>query len=154
MDVSFILPGGEDKEITFTDLVRIAAAYDMGWITRGTGKTYDSLTGSAALVGKLTNKVLSYTSKNRKCRQCDRGSPQNEHDCRRNFKGSAKAMEPAAAVDLAVNNSIFQELNIQLGVMIGDNDSSAISAVRSASSHQIVKLADKNYTLVGVVNAL
>ncbi|XP_046587817.1 uncharacterized protein LOC124292970 [Neodiprion lecontei] len=126
----------------------------MGWTTRGTGRNYDSLTGSAALVGFFTKKVLTYISKNRKCRKCDRGHDSSDHDCRLNFEGSAKAMESAAAAHLATQNSIFDTCHVQLGIMIGDNDSSAIGSVRAASHHEVIKHSDKNHTSKGVVNEL
>ncbi|XP_039303466.1 uncharacterized protein LOC120357356 [Solenopsis invicta] len=126
----------------------------MGWSTRGTGRNYDSLTGSAALIGLFTQKVLSYTSLNRKCRMCDRGHDPEDHDCRRNFEGSAKAMEPKAAAQLATDNKIFQACYVELGIVISDNDSSSISAMRAASCHEIIKHADKNHTSKGVTNEL
>lgn len=126
----------------------------MGWSTRGTGRDYDSLTGSAALIGFFTKKVLSYTSKNRKCQKCDRGHDSSDHDCRLNFEGSAKAMESSAAAHLATENSIFDRCRVQLGIMIGDNDSSALGSVRATSQHEVIKHSDKNHTSKGVVNEL
>ena len=127
-------------------LVRIAATYDMGWPTRGTGREYDSLSGAAAMIGFFSKKVLSYTSKNRKCRLCDLGYDPKDHDCRKNFDGSAKAMEPAAAAELANQNPIFEAFKVELGIMIEDNDSSSISAIRAGSNYEVIKHSDKNHT--------
>ena len=124
-------------------LVRIAAAFDMGWPTRGTGRQFDSLSGGASYIGFFSRKVLAYTSKNRKCRMCDLGHDPKDHDCRLNFVGSAKAMEPAAAAELANNNEIFKQCNVELGIMIADNDSNHISAVRAGSDHEVIKHSDK-----------
>ncbi|XP_011883708.1 PREDICTED: uncharacterized protein LOC105570866, partial [Vollenhovia emeryi] len=126
----------------------------MGWTTRGTGRTYDSLSGTAALIGHYTKKVISYVTLNRKCKKCDLGRSPSDHDCRLNFEGSAKAMEPHAAVKLVNENKILKECNIQVGILIADNDSSSISAVRNACKHEVVKQADKNHTSKGVTNAL
>ena len=136
-----------------SNIVRIASSFDMGWTTRGTGRSYDSLTGTGALIGYFSKKVISYVTLNRKCKMCDIGHSPNDHDCRMNFQGSAKAMEPHAAVKL-VNNVILKECNIQVGILIADNDSSSICAVRNACSHEVVKQSDKNHTSKGVVNAL
>ena len=163
MQYDFIFPSLsehdlENANISSRDTVRIAASFDMGWTTRGTGRTYDSLSGTAALIGFFTKKVISYVTLNRKCKMCDLASsrecPVKEHDCRLNFAGSAKAMEPKAAVELINNNPILMEANLEIGIIIADNDSSSICAVRNAINYEIIKQADKNHTSKGVVNEL
>lgn len=77
----------------------------MSLSTRET-ESYDSLSGSAVLIGYLFKKVLAYITLNRKCKQCDEGKKDKIHDCRVDFKGQAKAMKPCAAVELTVNNDI------------------------------------------------
>jgi len=153
---NFLLPNPDhiDGKISEKNIVRIAASFDMGWTTRGTGRSYDSLTGSAALIGYFSKKVLSYVIKNRKCRMCDRGHGPMDHDCRKNFERTAKSMEPKAASELAVNNKIFENCNVELGIVISDNDSSSILSMREACNHDIVKHADKNHTSKGVTNEL
>ena len=143
----------KDMIISEESTVRIAASFDMGWTTRGTGRNYDSLTGLAALIGFFNKKVLAYVSKNRKCRMCDSGHAPEDHDCRRNFEGFAKAMEPKSAAELA-NNEIFNVCHVQLGIIISDNDSSSLSAVRAATNHEVIKHAHKNHTRKGVTNEL
>ena len=78
----------------------------------------------------------------------------NDHDCRLNFEGSAKAIEPYAAVELTENNVIFKKLKIEVGILIAHNDSSSISAVRGACNFEVVKQSDKNHTSKGLVNEL
>ncbi|XP_011876984.1 PREDICTED: uncharacterized protein LOC105567056, partial [Vollenhovia emeryi] len=136
------------------NIVRVFAAYDMGWSRRSNGRQYDSLNGYGSLIGKESGLVLDFATKNRKCRRCDIGHEPSNHDCRKNFQGSAKAMEPDAAVDLCVKSSILKENNIQVGVFIGDNDSSSICAVQKQSTHNVVKQSDKNHTAKGVKNLL
>ena len=63
-------------------------------------------------------------------------------------------MEPYAAVALTKNNKIFEQHNIETGIIIADNDNSSIAAIRNVHSHEIVKLDDKNHTSKGVVSAL
>lgn len=85
---------------------------------------------------------------------CDHGHAPVDYDCSRNFEGSAKAMESKAAAELATENKIFQACNVQLGIVISDNDSNSISAIRAGTNYEIVKHADKNHTSKGVTNEL
>ena len=101
----------------------------MGWSQRGNGYTYDSLNGYCALIGLKTGKVLDYCTRNRKCKICDIGSRTGkieEHDCRLNFNGSAKAMEADGAVQLVTKSQVLKDTNVQVGVFIDDNDSCCI----------------------------
>lgn len=143
-----------DGVVTFWNVVRAIISFDMGWSKRDGGRQYDSLNGYATIVGHNTGLVLDYTTKNRKCKACDYGVPIEMHDCRRNFYGSAKGMEPDAAVDLIAHSEILKELNMEVGVFVGDNDSSSIAAIRKACGHDVVKLSDKNHTSKGVTSAL
>lgn len=130
------------------------ASYDMGWSTRGTGRDYDSLNGFGSIVGHFSHQILDYSTCNRKCKKCDVGHSPFDHDCRLNFKGSAKAMEAHVANKLVNESAILQLKNVQVGVLIGDDDSSAIAACRAGASHCIAKLSDVNHTSKGVKKQL
>ncbi|KAH0552541.1 hypothetical protein KQX54_012096 [Cotesia glomerata] len=41
----------QNKNISDDHIVRVAVSFDMGWFTRGTRRTYDSLSGTGALIG-------------------------------------------------------------------------------------------------------
>jgi len=123
-------------------MINIIVSYDMGWSKRGNGRSYDSLNGYAAIIGFLSNKVLDYTTRNRKCAKCDRGHSKDDHDCRENFQGSAKAME-ADGAHLVNKSKVLQDAKVNVGVLIGDEDSSTIFAVRKGRDNIIYKLADK-----------
>lgn len=156
---NFIVPGFslhdiQSKAVVWDTVIRFAASYDMGWITRGTGMNYDSLTGYGTLIGFFSKKIIAYTTMNRKCKMCDYGHSPDDHDCRKNFEGSAKAMEPAAAINLILENPVLQDCFIQLGILVSDNDSSTIAALRERCDHEIVKLSDKNHTRKGLSNQL
>ncbi|XP_058806469.1 uncharacterized protein LOC131672927 [Phymastichus coffea] len=71
-----------------------------------------------------------------------------------NLEGSAKAMEADRAVELVTKSQILKEANVQVGVFIGDNDSSSISAIQNASNHKIVKQFDMNHSTKNVGGAL
>lgn len=94
----------QNKNIPEDQIVRIASSFDMGWFPRGTGRTYDSLSGTGALIGHFSKKVIAYITLNRKCAMCDHGHSPKDHDCRLNFAGSAKAMEPKAALLLTLRS--------------------------------------------------
>ncbi|XP_058809610.1 uncharacterized protein LOC131674797 [Phymastichus coffea] len=138
-------------------IVRVFASFDMGWGQRGNGHTYDSLNGYCAIIGLKTGKVLDYCTRNRKCRICDLelltgvGKP---HDCRKNLTGPAKAMEGDGAVQLVTASKILKEHNVQIGVFIGDNDSSSMAAIRSEIDYPIIKQSDMNHTTNNVGSKL
>ena len=85
---------------------------------------------------------------------CDLGHDRKDLDCRLNFEGSSKSIQPAAVAQLANQNEIFKASNVELGIMIGDNDSSSISAIRASCNHEVIKHSDKNRTSKGVTNEL
>lgn len=140
--------------ISNDNVVRIAASFDMGWPTKGSGRSYDSLSGTGELIGYFTKKILSVVVLNRKCRMCDRGHCKKTHDCRLNHEGSAKSMESAVAVKLIKDNMILNECKVEVAIFISDNDSSAIAAVRNAVYYEIVKVDDTNHTSKGVISTL
>lgn len=144
----------EPTPTTFNEVVRIMVSYDMGWSKRGSGRNYDSLNGYGAIVGNLSGKVLDYQQCNRKCKACDLGNAPSSHDCRVNYYGSAKGMEPHTAENLVSKSSILQSHNLQVGVLIGDDDSSTIAACRAAVDHEIVKQSDMNHASKGVKKTL
>ncbi|XP_033226352.1 uncharacterized protein LOC117178912 [Belonocnema kinseyi] len=100
----------------------------MGWSKRGNGRSYDSLSDYGTIIGFLTGKILDFSTRNRKYRLCDKGHSKQDHDCVKNFQGSAKAMEPDVG-GASGNNSIFlKEASLSVRVLIGDEDSSTIAA--------------------------
>ena len=136
---------------TINTVIFIMASYDMGWTTRGTGRDYDSLN---ALIGSLSGKILDYFTCNRKCKKCEMGRSPFDHDCRLNFCGSAKAMEAHAANKLVNKSDILKSQSVKVGILVGDDDSASISAVRANASHPEGKLSDTNHTSKGVKKQL
>ncbi|KAK0175022.1 hypothetical protein PV327_008807 [Microctonus hyperodae] len=59
----------------------------------------------------------------------------NDHDCRKNFEGSVKAMEADVGADF---------------VVIGDEDSSTIAAIRKSNPNTIYKLADHGHLIKNI----
>ena len=63
----FIFPdlSMEDEKtinVTSENIVRIAGWFDTGWLTKGSGRSYDSLLGIACIIGWLTGKILAKPS--------------------------------------------------------------------------------------------
>ncbi|XP_058807184.1 uncharacterized protein LOC131673301 [Phymastichus coffea] len=74
------------------------------------------------------------------------GHDKNDHDCRLNYLGSAKGMETDAGVQLINHSNILKEAKLQVRVIIGDEDSSMIAAVRKDNPYiYFYKLVDRNH---------
>ena len=78
----------EMKKISETEAVGLSVSFDGGWSTRGSGRSYNSDTGHAAMIGESTDKCLDFAVKSRRCRFCevaDRAKqPPNPHKCYQN----------------------------------------------------------------------
>jgi len=88
------------------------------------------------------------------CYLCARGLKPNNHVCSKNYEGSAKGMEPKAAVELILRNPDLEEGGVRVSTLIGDKDSSTLSALRTNSSHPIKKIIDMNHNTKSVNNKL
>lgn len=117
----------------------------MGWSKRGNGRSYDSLNGYGCIIGFLSGKILDFATRNRKCKLCSNGHPKTDHDCRENFHGSAKAMEPHVGAALVNNSKILKSAGLNVRVVVGDEDSSTIASIRRGRIEKMFKLSDKNH---------
>ena len=119
----------------------LKGAYDTSWSKRGGG--YNSLSGRGTIIGIDTGKCIDYGIRNKCCRICsiaERSKKEpSHHDCRKNFVGTAKAMEPSICEELFKKESYK--------VMVGDEDSSCEAPVRSQISPSIEKWSDKSHVL-------
>ncbi|XP_033758263.1 uncharacterized protein LOC117340609 [Pecten maximus] len=109
----------------------IQVSVDAGWQKRGSGKAYNSLSGHCSLIGKNTGKVTNYRVRSRSCRVCtsadSKDQSPSDHDCRKNWNGSAKAMEQDMIVDM-VSDCINRGFKTQ--TIIADDDSTTIARLR------------------------
>ncbi|KAK3108332.1 hypothetical protein FSP39_005757 [Pinctada imbricata] len=144
-----------EKERTDESSQKVTASFDAGWQKRGSGKSYSSLSGHAALIGKETGKVISYATRNKFCRKCDFAERNNisadDHDCRKNWTGSSKAMEPDMCVSMVTN---LHKDEISVGCLEMDNDATTIAKVRSEVDPSMKKTSDKNHTMKQFANRL
>ena len=119
---------------------KLKGAYDRSWSKRGGG--YNTLSGRDTIIGVNTGKCIDYGMKNKYCRTCLIAEKKDEksqiHDCRKNFSGTAKAMEAAICEDL------FKK---DYKVLVGDEDSSAEARLRSLVIPDLEKWSDINHVL-------
>ncbi|CAG2245198.1 unnamed protein product [Mytilus edulis] len=105
-------------------------SFDGGWQKRGSGRSYNSTTGHATVIGNVSGKCLHFGLKSTDCRKCnyidEKGdASEEEHDCRRNYLGSSKAMEPALAVEMVGTVYILDILLIVVTSSISISSSSS-----------------------------
>ncbi|XP_011313324.1 uncharacterized protein [Fopius arisanus] len=134
--------------------VPIKVGLDAAWPKRGSGFKYDSLSGVATSVGVATGKIVARGTRNKACRFCKLGYAPEDHNCQRNWDGSAKAMEASIAEEILTKNKQFEEENVILGTLIGDDDSSTIAAIRRECKHPVAKWSDLNHATKQLNNAL
>ncbi|XP_046587866.1 uncharacterized protein LOC124293015 [Neodiprion lecontei] len=144
----------EEFDTAIGNIVNTIVSYDMGWSKRGNGRSYNNLNGYGTIVGFLSGKVLDFAVRNRKCRMCTNGHSKSDHECRQNFCGSAKAMESDVGAALVNESSILKDIGLNVRVLIGDEDSSTIAAVRQGNLQTVFKLADSNHLKKNFANAL
>ena len=81
---------------------QLTVSFDMGWQKRG--RSFNSNSGHAFLVGGKTRKVIAFLTCMKKCTVCEKYDKKNkeapEHCCPRNYTGSSKGMEAFAGVQL------------------------------------------------------
>ncbi|XP_046399328.1 uncharacterized protein LOC124165845 [Ischnura elegans] len=99
-----------------------------------------------SVIGYRSKKVLAFDVCTTTCAMCSQGHDKNDHDCRKNWSGSYKAMEPYTAAKLISCNEDFLTAGVRVTTLIGDGDSSTLAAVQRESQHSVQKWADINHT--------
>lgn len=110
--------------------------------------------GHGCLMGYYTGKIISYTTRSKDCKRCNAGQLKQNHDCRANYKGTSKAMEPDMAVELITKNPLFEKHKVFCGRLIMDDDCTTIDSLRSICKHVILKWSDKNHACKNFKKAL
>ena len=132
-----------------------AFSYDMGWQKRGSGRRYDSNSGVGVLIGQETGKIVSFGTRIKQCRICSVYTSKKltvpAHDCRMNYKGSSKAMEPDLAVDLIKD---VESNGVKVGTIIMDEDTTTMARLKTEISHSITKWSDLAHVKKACGNAL
>ena len=107
-------------------VVMVDVSFDGAWQKRG--HAHSNLTGCGAAIGIKFKKILSYSTRKKRCATChvarhvahQSGRQPQPHDCRMNW-----AMEASIAceVEKDVNES---RAGVRVGVLVGDGDASTI----------------------------
>ncbi|CAC5408712.1 unnamed protein product [Mytilus coruscus] len=123
----------------------ITVAVDAGRQKRGSGSSYDSLTGHCSMIGTRTGMILDYSLRSRTCRICVTARRMNKipkvHVCRKNYSGSSKAMESDMFVQM-VADARTKGTNIM--TIVGDEDATTIARLRTKVDKSIKKLSDSS----------
>lgn len=80
-----------------------------------------------------------------------KGCDVKEHDCRKNWEGSSKAMESDMCISMLKN---LESNDVCVGTIIMDNDSTTISKARSEVKADLKKQCDRNHLLKDFTNKL
>jgi hypothetical protein len=122
---------------------------DAGWRKRSSGRRYDSQTGQFFAFGILTGKIVFYHQMSMRCRKCEHKIEHDPKLCSHNYTGSAKGMEPHAAVMCI--NSIFSRGDAFVGTIVTDDDSSMRSRLKQNGREKVeagvVKFDDLSNTI-------
>ncbi|XP_062619911.1 uncharacterized protein LOC134281467 [Saccostrea cucullata] len=133
----------------------ITVSADGTFQKRGSGRCYNSLSGAASLIGKKTGKIVGFSSRSKRCRICMHAKKLNKtpksHKCRKNWMGSAKAMEPDMIVEMLHHAN---SAHAPVCTLIGDDDSTALKRAREEVSSTIEKVSDKNHIKKNLSNQL
>uniref|UniRef100_A0A8W8JFW7 Exonuclease domain-containing protein n=1 Tax=Magallana gigas TaxID=29159 RepID=A0A8W8JFW7_MAGGI len=97
-----------EEEVMATNIKKqsssISVSVDGAWQKRGSGRSYDSLTGHCSMMGVETGKVIDYSVRSKTCKICEnaerKNTPPAPHECTRNWTGSSKSMEPDMIVEM------------------------------------------------------
>ena len=104
----------QEKPLTYDEYVAlpskqrpyidIVVSFDMGWQKKGSGHTYDSISGHAFMSGARARKILACMICCKLCGVCTVtekvGKEPEEHECCKNYKGSSKGMEAFVVLEL------------------------------------------------------
>jgi hypothetical protein len=85
------------------------------------GRRYDSQMGQFLSFGMETNKIVYYQHMSMRCRNCKHNVVHDTRLCSHNYTGSAKGMEPHAAVKCI--ESISSKGDDFVGTIVTDDDS-------------------------------
>lgn len=108
------------------------------------------MTGHCSAIGIKTGKVVGYSVRSKRCRAC-KTKKGKDHDCRLNWAGSAKAMEPDMVAGIIQDIS---KKGVETKAIIGDDDTSTIARIHSSVDKNIQKRSDMNHVKKTLSNNL
>lgn len=124
----------------------LTVSVDAGWQKRGSGRSFDSLSGHCSMIGAQTGKVLGYEVRSKVCRICQSAERNKkeakDHDCRQNWQGSSKSMEQSMVVSMVKKK---MDEGVKVSTIIADDDTTTISRLRQNVNPAIQKKSDRNH---------
>ena len=120
----------------------ISVVYDGAWQKHG--KAQDSITGFGKVFGESTGKVHDYGIRSTRCRKCENAGESNAklHNCRKDYSGSSKSIEPGIAVAHFNNGTNHGS---KYSSYPGDEDGTTESHVKCQVDYETAKKIDKNH---------
>ncbi|MEW8546215.1 MAG: 3'-5' exonuclease [Candidatus Thiodiazotropha sp.] len=113
------------------------------------------LSGWGHVIGMQTKRCLNFSTRKKSCKKCAYytrlGKKIPQHDCRQNWKHSAKAMESDIAVQL---HSEAQLQGMKFKSVIGDEDSASIKHIRDKVNSDVEKFSDISHIKRSLSNRL
>ncbi|XP_061170664.1 uncharacterized protein LOC133180103 [Saccostrea echinata] len=107
------------------------------------------------MIGSKTGKIISYDVRNKSCRICENAAlskePPRQHDCRKNWDGSAKGMECDMAVSMLKD---LEAKNISIETIVMDDDTTTIARARKGVKARLKKKSDADHAQKHFTNKL
>ncbi|XP_063448068.1 uncharacterized protein LOC134727616 [Mytilus trossulus] len=126
----------------------ISVSTDTCWQKKGSGRSYNSLSGVATLIGKNTKTILHHAQRVSSCRICQSAKKKGDfarvHACKQNWSGSAKAMEADMVAQMVKDLVVVEKINVS--EIAGDDDSTGFEKRKKQMPHlEIEKTSDRNH---------
>ncbi len=123
---------------------------------RGSQRSYNSLSGASTIISRRLKKVICRSMRCKGCKQCaaDRGKDSKSrkpHNCKKNWDGSAKAMEPDMFCEMI---SEMKKKGLGLHAVSGDDDNTGFARAKINIDPNLKKLKDKNHVRKGITSKL
>ncbi|CAC5392244.1 unnamed protein product [Mytilus coruscus] len=109
----------------------ISVSTDTCWQKKGSGRSYNSLSGVSTLIGTKTGKVVDHRLRISSCKICEKARSKEmiprKHQCRKNWSESAKGMEPDMVVEMLKG---LDDKDIVVSQVVGDDDSTGFDRAK------------------------
>ncbi|XP_069122588.1 uncharacterized protein [Argopecten irradians] len=132
----------------------LTVSVDGAWQKRGSGRSFDSLSGHCSMIGNETGKVVGYSVRSKFCKTCDEATRLQRkpavHDCRMNWTGSSKAMERDMVVEMLKSH---EDAGVHIGTVVADDDTTTFNQIKKINP-DISKRSDKNHVKKNIASHL
>ena len=106
-------------------MVKLTVKYDMDWQKISSRRRYDSSSGHAFIIVRISTGVIGMVLYQKACQKCDsdnkNGEYTEENDLSKNFKGSSKSMEADEILNMVEDS--FHHGCFTIDVIVRNDDS-------------------------------